>query len=207
MAVDQLQYPRDVRGGEDVKRTPLRPVAAPGNPWSTFAPRTVPLKTTQAKPKTAARGRGGTGQRKAAPPGRFSEATRLLVRTRAGDGWPDDASCEGCWRGLGTYGGDYQHRAARGSGGCRDGIVNGPANCLLLCRLCHSEAEERRRDLSQDGAGFWIEHGTGLDYDPRFVAVLLGALGDHGITRWLAADGKGLDGTGYLEHPPLGVAA
>jgi len=157
--------------------------------------------------KIAPRRRVGTATGLALPPPEFTPAVKRAVRKRAGGGWADEALCEGCWTLLGAIAGDFQHRVARGSGGCRDEVVQSAANCLLLCRPCHREAEGRRRDLSQDGAGFWIEHGTGLDYDPRFVAVLLGALGDHGITRWLAADGKGLDGTGYLEHPPLGVAA
>ena len=80
-------------------------------------------------------------------------------------------------------------------------MVNGPANCLLLCPGCHSEAEKRRRDLSQEGAGFWIEHGTGPRYDPRCVAVMLGALGSSGVTVWLAADGT------YADEAPEGTEA
>ena len=188
-----------------MKRVPLRPVAAEGNPYSTFAPRTVPLRRAREPRKPT--GRGGTGQPKNGPSGEFSPATRHLVRARAGQGDPHDACCEGCGRWLGIGGGEFQHRAARGSGGCRDDIINGPANCLLLCHSCHMEAEERRRDLSQDGAGFWIKHGNGPDYDPRYTAVMLGALGDSGVTVWLAADGRGADGTGYLREAPGTEAA
>lgn len=178
-------------------------------PWT----RHVPLlsagtaRTREARVKSAATGRGGTGQRNAAPAGGFSAAVRLLVRRRAGRGDEFRALCEGCGRWLGRGSGEFQHRRARGSGGCRDAVINGPANCLLLCRSCHVEAEERRRDLSQDGAGFWIRHGNGPDYDPRFAAVMLGALGDSGVTVWLAADGLGPDGSGYLLRPPAEVAA
>ena len=171
----------------------------PRKQWSPQSPVLPETGRTERKPAATRKGRAtgaATGQPK--PPGEFTAKVKLAVRKRAGRGDIFDAACEGCRRRLGRYGGEYQHRAARGSGGCRDEIVNGPANCLLLCRLCHAEAEERRRDLSQDGAGFWIEHGNGPDYDPRFVAVMLGALGSSGVTVYLAADGLGPDGSGYV---------
>jgi hypothetical protein len=185
--------------------TPLRSSAGLSrSPWS----RSVPLAGT-GKGKSAARtGSGSSSSKLVAPaPGEFTARVKRLVRRRAGRGDPFDARCEGCWKWLGIDAGEFQHRAARGAGGCRDGVVNGPANCLLLCRSCHWEAEERRRDLSQDGAGFWIGHGSGPDYDPRLAAVMLGALGDSGVTVWLAADGLGPDGTGYLLQPPSELAA
>lgn len=161
-------------------------------------------KTRSAATGRKSRARGAaTGLPKS--PGEFTPRVKLLVRKRAGGGDEFQALCEGCARWLGRIAGEHQHRVARGQGGCRDEIVNGPANCLLLCHSCHQEAEERRRDLSQDGAGFWIKHGYGLDYDPRFTAVMLGALGNSGVTVWLAADGHGPDGTGYLKRPPLEV--
>ena len=179
---------------------PARSRPMPRKQWS---PQSPVLPETGRKTAATRKGRAtgaATGQPK--PPGEFTAKVKLAVRKRAGSGDIFDAACEGCRRRLGRYGGEYQHRAARGSGGCRDEIVNGPANCLLLCRLCHAEAEERRRDLSQDGAGFWIEHGNGPDYDPRFVAVMLGALGSSGVTVWLAADG-----TGYSQQAPEGAVA
>ena len=191
------------------RRTPFTvPLNEDGSPrWSSFThrtgiqagswSRTVPLLGTGNK-SAATRTRRETG---------FSRKTKLAVRKRAGGGDEFQALCEGCKRWLGRDGGEYQHRAARGQGGCRDAIVNGPANCLLLCHGCHMEAEERRRDLSQDGAGFWIEHGNGPDYDPRFTPVMLGALGNSGLTVYLAADGLGPDGTGYLLEAPEGAVA
>lgn len=162
-------------------RTPLS-----RSPWDRKGSVT-PLVRKNAPGKKGPAVGAASGQRK--PPGEFTPAVKLLVRKRAGRGDEFDAHCEGCWHWLGRHGGEYQHRAARGSGGCRDEAVNGPANCLLLCRSCHAEAESRRRDLSQDGAGFWIEHGNGPDYDPRLTPVLLGALGSSGVLVYLTADG------------------
>ena len=202
--------------------TPLRSSAGLArSPWSRSVPlagtglarntasRTGDSPAAGSRDKSAARKVGGSSSGKLVPPapGEFTPKVKRLVRTRAGWGDPFDAQCEGCGRWLGPAAGEFQHRAARGAGGCRDEVINGPANCLLLCRTCHLEAEERRRDLSQDGAGFWIEHGNGPDYDPRLAAVMLGALGDSGVTVWLAADGLGDDGTGYLLQPPEAVAA
>jgi hypothetical protein len=155
--------------------------------------------------KNAATGRGGIGQRKAGPPGEFSKKTRLLIRTRAGQGRPFDASCECCGTWLGEHGGDYQHRVARGAGGCRDEVVNGPAGGVLLCRPCHQRAEAREDDMGMglDGKGFWLKHGTTPAYDPRNVPVVL-----HGRAKvYLAPDGIGLDGSGYLREAPEEVAA
>ena len=192
------------------RKRPFRPSSSAG---SSLPVRTLPVRTGLSR--TPARTGGGEtrGRKTGAatgrprPPGEFTGKVKLAVRRRAGRGDVFQAACEGCWRWLGRHGGEYQHRASRGSGGCRDEVVNGISNCLLLCHGCHSGAEERRRDLSQDGAGFWIMHGTGPDYDPRLTPVLLGALGDHGVMAWLASDGLGDDGTGYLFQPPQEVAA
>jgi len=172
-------------------RTPLRRVAAPGNPWSTFAPRTVPLRTPQAKPKAAATGRGGTGQRKASPPGRFSDNTRHLIRTRAGEGDPHDAMCEyheNCW--LGINGGEMQHVVARGMGGSRNPVINSPAGGILLCREAHALAEAR--DARMGKLGFWLPQGT----DPLLVPMLLHGASGGGRLVWRSADG------GYLNQAP-----
>jgi hypothetical protein len=175
-------------------------------PWISQAPllSASAARLREETVKSAATGRAGSGSGKLTPPApsEFTPKVKLLVRKRAGRGDEFQALCEGCTRWLGRDAGEFQHRLARGRGGCRDAIVNGPANCLLLCRACHMEAEERRRDLSQDGAGFWIEHGNGPDYDPRLTAVMLGALGSSGVPVYLAADGLGPDGTGYLLQAP-----
>jgi hypothetical protein len=190
-----------IRSAGLTRRTPLLP--GPGYRMT----RNVPLRSVpRPQGKNAATGRGGIGQRKAGPPGEFSEKTRLLVRARAGGGDEFNASCECCNAWLGRHGGDYQHRAARGAGGCRDEVVNGPAGGVLLCRPCHARAEAREDDIGmpdEGGRGFWLKHGTTPAYDPRNVPVVL----HDGAVVWLAADGKGPDGSGYLCEAPEGIAA
>jgi len=147
------------------------------------------------------------GQRKAGRPGEFSDTTKLLVRKRAGRGDPFEARAECCGAWLGPDAGEYQHRAARGSGGCRDEVTNGPANCLLMCSEHHRQAEKRDRHLGMDGTGFWVKHGTTPEFDPRNVSVMLHSGGGGGITVWLAEDGLGPHGTGYLYQQPEAAAA
>lgn len=146
------------------------------------------------------------GQRKATPSGEFSAATRLLVRKRAGRGDIFDSACEACGRHLGEKAGEFQHRASRGSGGCRDAVINGPANCAFMCHECHVKAEARDEHLAMDAAGFWIEHGTTAEYDPRNVPIMLHGAGG-GASFYLAEDGIGFKGTGYLYQRPEQVAA
>lgn len=124
----------------------------------------------------------------------FSPAVLLLVRTRAGMGDPRYAICESCGQPLGEDDpdrGQVQHRLARGMGGCADEIVNSAANAALLCgdpfSGCHGEAE--RRSSRMEARGFWIRHGTGEEYDPRFVPVRRFTLAGR-VTAWLAADGS-----------------
>jgi hypothetical protein len=45
--------------------------------------------------------------------------------------------------------------------------------------------------------GFWIKHGVGPEFDPRFVPLILFG----GVERWLSEDGR------YLDESPLDVAA
>jgi hypothetical protein len=146
-------------------------------------------------------GRGGTGQRKATPPGRFSPATKISVRRRAGRGDVFDALCEACAAWLGEQGGEYQHRAARGIGGSRDPIVNGASGCVLLCHDCHMLAEARDQDMLE--MGFWLQNGQ----DPRTTPIVLHGDAGRGFRFWLAADGTGPDGTGYLYEAPKELAA
>ena len=147
------------------------------------------------------------GQRKAAPKGEFSKKVKLAVRKRAGRGDEFEALAECCGRWLGRDAGEFQHRAARGSGGCRDAVTNSPANCVLMCSGHHREAEARDEHLAMDAGGFWIEHGTTPEYDPRNAAIMLHGAGGAGITVYLAADGLGPDGTGYLFEAPKELAA
>lgn len=117
----------------------------------------------------------------------FTQRVKLAVRQRAGNGDAYRARCEacGCW--LGRYGGEVQHRLARGMGGSSDPVVSSAANAALLCGSaaarsgCHGLAESR--DPGMGRAGWWLEHGTGTD--PAAVPVLL-----HMRRRtWLTTDG------------------
>ena len=129
------------------------------------------------------------------PPGAFTPAVKLLVRKRAGDGDIFDARCEACSVWLGATGGQFQHRAARGAGGCKDSVVNGCANAALMCYPCHRRAEERNPDLGMGdgGRGFWLKHGTTPEYDPRNVPIVLRG----GMTKYLGEDGR------YYDRSPL----
>jgi hypothetical protein len=131
----------------------------------------------------------------------FSPRVRKLVRTRAGNGFPEQACCESCGVWLGEHGGQVQHRVARGSGGCKDPVINGPANAALLCGTaftgCHGLAESRKPEHRMEARGFVIRHGKGPEFDPRHVPLIL--LGD--VQVWLSEDGR------YLDEPPVEVAA
>ena len=85
-------------------------------------------------------------------------------------------------------------------------MINGPANCALMCHGCHRRAEDRDRDMGMGAQGFWIGHGTTAEFDPRNVAIALHGEGS-GITVYLAEDGLGPDGTGYLLEAPKELAA
>ena len=107
------------------------------------------------------------------------------------------AVCESCGRFLGWRGGQFQHRDARGIGGTRNPVTNGPANAGLLCgtpvSLCHGECEARTPQTKAEG--WWIPAGNGPDHDPRTVPVLLWTPGGP-VRRWLSTDGI------YLDTPP-----
>ena len=127
----------------------------------------------------------------------FSPRVRELVRTRAGNGYPEQACCESCGIWLGETGGEHQHRVARGAGGCKDAVINGPTNCALMCYVCHRRAESRKPEYRMEARGFVIRHGNGPEFDPRFVPLVL--LGD--VEQWLSEDGR------YLDEAPIEVAA
>jgi hypothetical protein len=135
---------------------------------------------------------------------------KLQVRTRAGNGNPDDAMCECCGIWLGRRHGQVHHRVGRGAGGCTDEVINGPANAALLCGTpltgCHGKATAFEAEMGADDKGFWIGHGVTPEYDPRNVPVKLASEHGSGILAWLAADGKGPDGSGYLLKAPEAIA-
>ena len=126
----------------------------------------------------------------------FSARTRLQCRTRAGNGDPDQARCEatGVW--LGRYGGEIQHREARGMGGSSDPARNSLVNAVLLSTGAHRLAESRDRGMNE--GGFWLRSGQ----DPARTPIRLHSEHGPGITVWLAPDGIGDTGTGYLYSCP-----
>jgi hypothetical protein len=193
-----------------MKQTPMPPRTRPLEARTEL--RRVPF---QQKPGPWPRtGTGAGSQVKNAATGKdtgFSRAVKLAVRTRAGGGDPDLAACEACGIWLGRKRGQVQHRVGRGAGGCTDEVINGCANAALMCGTpltgCHGKATAFDPDLAMDAGGFWIKHGTTPEFDPRNIPILLHSAGGSGIRVFLAADGLGPDGTGYLLAPPGEVAA
>lgn len=178
---------------------PRRTVALqPGGPWS----RPVPMLPGES---AATRKGSSTGSLIPPAPGEFTGAVRLAVRKRAGNGSADDAMCEACGIWLGRHGGQVQHIAGRGMGGCRDEVINSAANAALLCGTpfdgCHGLATAFDEEMG--ARGFWLKRAA----DPRLVPMMLASEHGSGVMVWRAEDGKGPDGTGYLFEAPKELAA
>lgn len=99
----------------------------------------------------------------ATPDGSFSPATKAAVVVRA------RSECERCgrWCGEGTWR-EFHHRNPRGMGGAaaeRAVELADPANCLLLCHLCHRWIETHRSEALAAG---WLVHNGD---DPREVSA------------------------------------
>lgn len=126
----------------------------------------------------------------------FSPAVKLLIRTRAGQGDPENACCEACGRWLGRYGGQCQHIQARQMGGSRH--RNTASNGVLLCgtpqSLCHGLCESR--DEGMHAAGFWLRS----DEDPQ--PVMLHDSSGGGVTVRLDDLGNYLDLAGTILSAP-----
>jgi hypothetical protein len=127
----------------------------------------------------------------------FSARVKLLVRTRAGSGDPEDAACEACGKHLGRLGGQVHHLIDRGMGGCTLAVINGCANAALLCgipqdkKTCHGLATAF--DLEIGERGFWLKH----EDDPRLKAMTL-----HSGARARRTE----DGQYLFEGPEAGAA-
>jgi hypothetical protein len=147
--------------------------------------------------KIAARKTSSSGKLTPPAPGEFTAKVKLAVRKRAGRGDEFEALCEAHGGWLGRKGGEFQHRDARGMGGSKDPVVNSAANAALICHDCHLLAEAR--DMDMHGMGFWLEEGE----DPRTTGIMLHGAGRGGLTLYLAEDGLGPDGTGYLYQAPV----
>jgi hypothetical protein len=176
------------------RRVPLPPPSAPmarytelsRSPWSPA----VPLLAARGEVKSAATERSGavpsvTGPRTETG---FSRKVKLQVRTRAGNGDPDEARCECCGIGLGRYGGQVQHIVARGMGGTSDPVLGTAANGALLCGTAqsgdHGLAESRDQEMR--AKGFWLPQGT----DPRAVPMMLASEHGSGVLVWRTEDGR-----------------
>jgi hypothetical protein len=186
-----------------LKRTkPLPPRTVPFEGGRTPLAR-IPLgPVSSGRAKGAATKKGSsTGSLIARPPGEFTPKVKLLIRKRAGRGDIFEARCESCGAHLGEKAGEYSHRDARGMGGSRDPIVNGPAGGTLACGSgalrtgCHGACENR--DAQMNAMGFWLKNGQDLLTTP---IRLHGRNGGDQIF-YLAADGR------YLLEAPEGAAA
>lgn len=161
-------------------------------------PRTAPIPRSAFRPPVASRpviAAVELGPRTAPPRTRrdtgFSAAVKLAVRTRAGDGDPEQALAECCGIWLGRYGGEIQHIIARGSGGTSRPGISSIRNAALMCRPDHALAENRDPELYE--RGFWRCNAEEVGAAPL---MLHGR--DGGFTRWLTEDG------GYGTTPPEG---
>lgn len=129
----------------------------------------------------------------------FPAAVKLAVRTRAGQGDPDEASCEACGLWLGRERGQIQHRDARGMGGSSSPVNASAANGALLCGTpfegCHGLCEKRDEGMNEEG--FWLRAGEG----PLETPIMLHSQYGSGVTVWL-----GVDGEYHLQPPPGGAA-
>ena len=121
----------------------------------------------------------------------FPAAVKLLVRTRAGNGDIDLAACECCGIWLGRYGGEIQHREARGMGGSSDPARNSLVNAVLLSTGAHRLAESRDRGMNE--GGFWLRSGQ----DPARTPIRLHSEHGSGVMVWLSPTGPE-----YLFSPP-----
>jgi hypothetical protein len=166
-----------------------------------MAPRTEPMSRGngfQRKPGAPRPARAVAERRPKASFGEFSDATKLLCRTRAGNGDVKHALCEACGIWLGEEGGQIQHIVARGSGGRGPKApwwIASVVNAALLCgtpfTLCHGRCERREAEMGPDGMGFWLKDA----HDPSKESFMLHGR-DGGATFYRTVDG------GYSTAPP-----
>ena len=110
----------------------------------------------------------------------FSRPVKMAVRVRAGNGDIEQACCEACGIWLGRYGGEIQHRKARGMGGTSLGLIDSIVNAVLLCGSgamrtgCHGLCEDRDKDgQDMNERGFWLKSGQ----DPVTESIRHGSRG------------------------------
>jgi hypothetical protein len=180
------------RGQSELTRTPMPPRTSPMPRASSRAQRAV--AATRAPHRD-------TG---------FSAATQLDLRTRAGNGDPEEACCEACGIWLGLHGGQCQHLVPRFMGGRGpkapwwiNHLVNGALLCGTVYTGDHALAESRSgymRDL-----GFWLVAKSDPLWNPSLESFRLygrtqgGLLG--GTEVWRTISG------GYSFEQPERVSA
>ena len=121
----------------------------------------------------------------------FTARQKLIIRARAGNGDPDQARCEATGVFLGRYGGEIQHRVARGMGGSRS--RNHISNGVLLSREAHRLAETR--DPHMHAAGFWLLSAQDAGTEPIMPHGEQG-----GVCAWLTDSGE------YVFEAPAGAS-
>ena len=140
-------------------------MTSPARPrqWgSTLPQRDKPMTRSRAA-LTVVRDIGSGQQHKPRKHTGFSRTVKLACRARAGNGDAEQARCEACGIWLGRYGGEIQHRKARGSGGTSLGVIDSTVNAALLCGSgamrtgCHGLCEDRDEDMKK--RGFWLKAG------------------------------------------------
>ena len=183
-----------------MNRTPMPPRAAPMSRGSGF--RSSPSSPGTATITPSAQRTAG----KAATETGFTTVQRLAVRTRAGNGDPEQAACECCGRWLGRYGGQVHHRQNRQSGGSR--LRNRLSNALLACgtpfELCHGKCTIGVGAVKEEmeAAGFVLESGQ----DPLSEPVMLHGQ-DGGVLVYLDDDAHYRDAQGNILSAPAPGAA
>jgi hypothetical protein len=167
-------------------RTPLSPGDKPLARRKPLQAVAGPARTT--KPQSAPRDTG------------FPAEVKLLIRTRAGNGDPEQARCEACNVWLGLHGGQIQHIYARGKGGTSDPLYNSAANGAALCGTSetgdHGLCEDR--DPHMNEMGFWRKR-NGKERPGDYPIMLHGQGG--GRLAWLTPEGD------YADAPPREAVA
>lgn len=175
-----------------MKRTALR--RNPARPLRRRTPLTaVPILSRKAGTRTKA----SPAPRKAPRNTGFSPEVKLLIRTRAGNGDPENACCEACAMSLGEDGGQIQHIYARQIGGSKRWLYRSAANGALLCGTPESGDHGlcEARDAHMYEMGFWRKR-NGREKPGDYPIMLHGGGGV-----WLTPGG------GYAFTAPGGIAA
>jgi len=193
-----------------VNRTPLNQMSAKREqalrdagtyqPGSTFARPAPSPSQIGSSPGVRPEARARETRNPAPKPSRetgFTAAQRLLIRTRAGSGDPEQALCEACGIWLGRAGGQVHHRQNRQMGGSRR--RNRVSNGALLCGTPevgdHGEATRLAPRMKE--MGFVLESWQKPEQEPF---MLHGEQG--GLLVWADDSGNYVDEDGNVLAAP-----